>query len=47
MITLPGKEVASISILTTFGEDEFNEISYAQVTEGKIGDDLTKYYIVK
>jgi curli biogenesis system outer membrane secretion channel CsgG len=47
MITLPGKKVASISILTTFGEDEFNEISYAQMTEGAIGDDLTEYYIVK
>jgi len=47
MITLPGKEVANISVLTTFGEDEFNEISYTQLTEGSIGSDLTKYYVVK
>jgi curli biogenesis system outer membrane secretion channel CsgG len=47
MITLPGKEVATISVLGTFGEDEFNEISYTQVVKGSIGSDLTKYYVIK
>lgn len=47
MITLPGKEVATVSVVATFGEDEFNEISYTQMTKGSIGSDLTKYYVIE
>jgi curli biogenesis system outer membrane secretion channel CsgG len=47
MITLPGKEVATVSVVATFGEDEFNEISYTQMTNGSIGSDLTKYYVIE
>jgi hypothetical protein len=46
MITLPGKEVAVISVMMTFGDDEFNEISYVSKVSGSIGSDLSKYYVV-
>jgi curli biogenesis system outer membrane secretion channel CsgG len=47
MITLPGKEVATLAVTGTFGEDEFNEISYTSLISGSIGSDLTKYYVVE
>jgi|TARA_B110000967_G_scaffold112420_1_gene115041 curli biogenesis system outer membrane secretion channel CsgG len=47
MITLPGKEVATLAVIDTFGEDEFNEISYTSLISGSIGSDLTKYYVVE
>lgn len=46
-ITLPGKKVAEISVIGTFGEDEFNEISYAQIVEGLLTEDLSKYYVTQ
>lgn len=45
LITLPGKEVATVTVIATFGDDEFNEVSYATKTAGTIGSDLTKYYL--
>lgn len=45
MIELPGKQIGRIEVVHSFGEDEFNEISYVIVNEGKIEADLTKYYI--
>ena len=47
MISLPGKEVASISVITTFGEDEFNEISYVRLVGGNLDTDLSKYYVIQ
>jgi len=47
MITLPGKKVADIAVVATFGEDEFSEISYVQVTAGALGADLSKYYVTQ
>jgi|TARA_B110000879_G_scaffold209824_1_gene298471 curli biogenesis system outer membrane secretion channel CsgG len=47
LITLPGKEVATVSVLATFGDDEFSEVSYASKTSGEIGPDLSKYYITQ
>ncbi len=46
-ITLPGKKVAEILVIGTFGEDEFNEISYVQITNGTLEKDLTKYYVTQ
>jgi curli biogenesis system outer membrane secretion channel CsgG len=46
-ITLPGKKVAEISVIGTFGEDEFNEISYVQIVNGTLTKDLTKYYVTQ
>lgn len=47
MITLPGTKVADIAVVATFGEDEFSEISYVQVTQGSLGADLSKYYVTQ
>ncbi len=47
VIRLPGKKIATISVLTSFGEDEFNEISYVSILSGSIGSDLTQYYIAQ
>lgn len=46
LITLPGKQVAVISVVMTFGDDEFNEISYVSKVSGSIGSDLSQYYVV-
>jgi curli biogenesis system outer membrane secretion channel CsgG len=46
LITLPGNQVAVISVVMTFGDDEFNEISYVSKVSGSIGPDLSKYYVV-
>lgn len=45
MIQLPGKRTATISIEMSFGDDEFNEVSYVSVISGSIGEDLSKYEI--
>lgn len=47
LITLPGRRVATISVMASFGEDEFNEISYAKKIDGAIGQDLTQYYVLQ
>jgi len=47
VITLPGRQVATISVVASFGEDEFNEISYATKIDGSIGKDLTQYYVLE
>jgi len=39
MITLPGKKIASIEIVTTLGDTPENEVSLATITDG----DLSKY----
>lgn len=44
-VVLPGKKVAVVSVTESYGDDEFNEISFVDVIEGKIGTDLSKYYI--
>ncbi len=44
-VVLPGRKVATISVVQSFGEDEFNEVSIVDVIDGRIGSDLTKYYI--
>jgi len=44
-IMLPGKRVASIEVLTSMGEDEFNELSFVSVTSGSITKSLDNYYV--
>lgn len=46
-ITLPGKQIARISINEFFGDTEFNEGSIATVIEGTISDKDISKYIVK
>lgn len=44
-VVLPGRKVATVSVIQSFGDDEFNEVSLVDVIDGAIGSDLTKYYI--
>ena len=44
-VSLPGKRVATIEVLTSFGEDEFNEISMVSVVSGSISKSLDSYYV--
>jgi curli biogenesis system outer membrane secretion channel CsgG len=45
MIELPGKKVGTISIESSFGDDEFSEISFATLDDGELSDDFSNYYI--
>lgn len=45
MITLPGKQVAGIEVVTSVGEDEFNELSFVQLVSGSITKAFDNYYI--
>lgn len=45
MITLPGKRVGSLTVLSSSGEDEFNEISFADLRNGSLNGPLENYYI--
>lgn len=44
-VTLPGKRVATVEVVTSFGEDEFNEISLVSVASGTIAKTLENYYV--
>lgn len=44
-VTLPGKRVATVEVVTSFGEDEFNEISLVSVVSGSIAKALDNYYV--
>lgn len=45
MVMLPGKKVASVEILSSMGEDEFNELSFVSLASGSITQPLENYYI--
>lgn len=45
VIELPGKQVGTLSVDMTYGEDEWNQISFTSLTSGKISADLTQYYV--
>ena len=45
MITLPGRRVAEVQVLSSFGEDEFNELSFVSVVSGEISRPLGNYYL--
>lgn len=44
-LTLPGKQIGKIVVENTFGEDEFEQVSFVSITNGTLGNDLSKYYI--
>ncbi|MBV7316547.1 CsgG/HfaB family protein [Shewanella sp. NIFS-20-20] len=44
-ITLPGKKVGTVSVLSTYGENEFEQVSFVEVIDGQIGTDLSQYYL--
>ena len=47
MIELPGKDIGTLEVLMSFGEDEFNEVSYAKLISGEIAGDLTQYFLTE
>lgn len=44
-VSLPGKRVATVEVVTSFGEDEFNEISLVSVASGTVTKSLDNYYV--
>ena len=46
LITLPGRKTATIVVDASFGDDEFNEVSYVSVVDGKIAGDLSDYEVL-
>jgi curli biogenesis system outer membrane secretion channel CsgG len=44
-VTLPGRQVATVEVVTSFGEDEFNEISLVSVASGTVSKSLDNYYV--
>ena len=45
MVSLPGKKVATIEVVMSVGEDEFNEISFVELTGGEISKSFDNYYV--
>lgn len=45
VITLPGKKIGKIQVLSTYGEDEFEQISFVEMIDGNISNDLSNYYL--
>ena len=45
LISLPGKKVGKVQVLSTYGTDEFDQISFVDIVEGTVSDDLSKYYL--
>jgi curli biogenesis system outer membrane secretion channel CsgG len=45
MISLPGKEVAKLELLYSYGDDEFSQISFTQIVTGDISEPFEKYYV--
>jgi len=45
MITLPGKQVAEVEVISTVGEDEFSELSFVSVVSGSLGKPLDSYFV--
>lgn len=46
MITLPGKRVGALSVEGSYGDDEFNEVSFVSIIDGEIDGDLTQYEVL-
>lgn len=44
-IALPGKRVGLLKITFSYGDDEFSEVSFAELIEGEISDALDSYYL--
>jgi curli biogenesis system outer membrane secretion channel CsgG len=45
VIQLPGKQAAVVTVVATHGNDEFNEVSFVEVSEGTIEGDLANYTV--
>lgn len=45
MIELPGSRIASIRVVQSIGDDEFNELSFVSLESGIISDNFENYYV--
>ena len=45
IVSLPGKKVATLEVLMSVGEDEFNELSFVDLTSGDISKSFDSYYV--
>ncbi len=45
LIELPGKKVAEIVIISSYGDDEFSEISFAKLISGSIDGAFENYFV--
>jgi len=45
MVSLPGKRVATVEVVMSVGDDEFNEISFVDLTGGTISKSFDNYYV--
>lgn len=45
MVSLPGKRVATIEVVMSVGDDDFNEISFVNLTTGSISKSFDNYYV--
>lgn len=46
LLSLPGKKVATIEVQESYGDDEFNEVSFVSLLDGTIDSDLNKYEVI-
>ena len=40
-------KVGVLEVITTFGDDEFNELSYASLVDGLISSELNDYFVAQ
>lgn len=45
IIELPGIKVGKLRIDSTYGDDEWNQLSFSSLIDGHLGKDLSKYYV--
>jgi curli biogenesis system outer membrane secretion channel CsgG len=45
MIALPGRQVAEVQVVSTVGDDEFNELSFVSVVSGSLDKPLDNYFV--
>lgn len=45
MITLPGSKAGTMSLVMSVGEDEFSEVSFAELVSGELTEPFDQYYV--
>jgi curli biogenesis system outer membrane secretion channel CsgG len=45
LVSLPGKRAATVEVVMSVGEDDFNEISFVNLTAGSISKSFDNYYV--
>jgi len=44
-IELPGQRIATATVSSVYGDDEFSEISFLKISGSELSSDLTQYYL--